>query len=73
MPDSRTSHRNPDLYPQTAMLSVVGQMERLMCHDDYLRELLAVGARVRADSVDTRDGQYERTEGTVLNSCGQDG
>lgn len=55
------------------MLSVVGQMERLMCHDDYLRELLAAGASVRADSVDTRDGQYERTEGTVLNSCGQDG
>lgn len=61
------------MYPQTAMLSVVGQMERLMCHDDYLRELLAAGASVRADSVDTRDGQYERTEGTVLNSCGQDG
>ncbi|MCH7336515.1 hypothetical protein [Acinetobacter sp. NIPH 2699] len=65
-----TMHRDFDSYPQTQMLSVIDQMKRLMCGDDYLKKKIESGVKVRADSIDKHNGKYEKTQGVVLEKCG---
>lgn len=65
-----TMHRDFDSHPQTEMLTVIDQMKRLMCGDDYLKKKIESGVKVRADSIDKRNGKYERKQGIVLEKCG---
>lgn len=61
--------RDLDTYTQTAIMSPIDQMRRLMCGDDSLKQMIKQGVKVRADAKDKRNGKVTTTKGPVLSSC----
>lgn len=61
--------RDFDAHPQTAFLEPIGQMQRLMCGDKDLRQLVAEGYVVRIDSRDKERGKTKYAKGPTLSRC----
>ncbi len=61
--------RDFDAHPQTAILQPIDQMQRLMCGDKDLRQLVAEGYVIRIDSRDKERGKTKYTKGPTLNRC----
>ena len=61
--------RDFDAHPQTAFLEPIGQMQRLMCGDKDLRQLVDAGYVVRIDSRDKERGKTKYTKGPTLARC----
>ncbi|NCU11076.1 MAG: hypothetical protein GXC70_02760 [Sphingomonadaceae bacterium] len=61
--------RDFDAHPQTAFLEPIGQMERLMCGDKDLKQLVAEGYVVRIDSRDKSGGKTKYAKGPTLSRC----
>ncbi|WP_169294798.1 hypothetical protein [Advenella sp. EE-W14] len=64
-----TMRRDLDAYPQTAIMSPLDQMQRLMCGDDSLKNMMKNGLKVRVDAKDKVDGKIKTSKGPILSSC----
>ncbi|MBN8845024.1 MAG: hypothetical protein J0H88_17450 [Sphingomonadales bacterium] len=61
--------RDLDAHPQTSFLQPINQMQRLMCGDDELKQMVADGLVVRVDTRDKRNGKKSLVEGPTLTRC----
>lgn len=64
-----TMRRDLDTYPQTAIMSPIDQMRRVMCGDDTLKDMMKNGLKVRVDAKDKKDGKIKTVKGPILSSC----
>ena len=64
-----TMRRDLDAYPQTAIMSPIDQMRRVMCGDDTLKDMMKNGLKVRVDAKDKKDGKIKTVKGPILSSC----
>lgn len=64
-----TMRRDLDAHPQTAFMTPIDQMRRLMCGDDELKDMMKKGLKVRVDAKDKKDGKVKTVKGPVLSSC----
>ncbi|MFV9472823.1 hypothetical protein ACM5Q9_00160 [Advenella sp. RU8] len=64
-----TMRRDLDAYPQTAIMSPIDQMRRVMCGDDTLKDMMKNGLKVRVDAKDKKDGKVKTVKGPILSSC----
>lgn len=64
-----TMKRDLDAHPQTAIMSPIDQMRRVMCGDDSLKEMMKNGVKVRVDARDKKDGKVKTVKGPILSSC----
>lgn len=61
--------RDLDAHPQTSFLQPINQMQRLMCGDEELKQMVNGGTVVRVDARDKRDGKKSVKTGPTLTRC----